>query len=92
MANIVIEGIEVSEETAALALREYLKGQPKKPYQFQAGDVCKSENDGMVRIIMAYCGDLLSFNDDGTWTSSNCQRHFESARYRKIGELKDYIK
>ena len=91
---ITIKGMEVSEDTIALALMQYFTEHPKK-YIFQAGDVASYEDEGQdsdYRIIVKYKGELLSFLINGEYSSSYCQRQFESNKYRKIGVLSDYIK
>jgi len=92
--TIVINNIEVPEDTAAEAMREwFLNHPPPKPeqYQFKAADVCKIR-DGFVRFIMQLRGKLISFDSSGIWAGSSNQKDFEDMGYRKIGELKDYIK
>ena len=89
---IEIEGRgQVLEETIIQALDEKF-GKPK-PYQFKEGDVA-IKSDGYSegpRIIVRYGDKLISFDTDGFYMSGS-QKEFESKGYRKIGELKDYIK
>ena len=81
---ITINGKQVSEETAALALEEYFKNHPK-PYIFEKGDVCVN-NGGSIRIIVSYHGKLKSSDTNGNLICEG-QKRFEVYGYRKIGEL-----
>ena len=63
----------------------------KEPYQFQAGDVVRNHY-GYKRIIVRFDGRLLAFDNDGVFIGKG-QEYFErESAYKKIGELKDYIK
>lgn len=89
---MLIKGVEFSEETiVGWAKNAGVSFEKPEPYQFKAGDVCKSEY-GHLRII---CKDanynLVSNGPDGTFQSSG-QDDFNRHLYEKIGELKDYIK
>lgn len=93
-----IEGVgAVSEETIKAALKDYFKGKPegelgKELYVFKAGDVAERDDDGKLRVIAkCICGKIVSIDDRGWWQSST-QEEFERYGYKKVGELKDYLK
>lgn len=86
-----IKGKEVSEETIAMALKGQFGFVFEEPYQFQAGDVIENEY-GSKRIIVNFEGSLLAFDEFGKFMGRG-QEYFERYYpYKKIGELKDFIK
>lgn len=84
-------GREVSDETATKALTEYFKTTEEKPYQFKAGDVCQSRY-GFRIIVSKPSGELMSVTERGIYAVSEEEDSFRRGGYRKIGELKDFIK
>ena len=83
-------GIQISDETVELAVKEYFKVHPEE-HQFPAGDV--AECDGMKRIILCTPENkLVSFNPiNGIWACQSGQKGFENYGYKHIGRISDYI-
>jgi len=84
-----IKGVEFSEETivgwarqAGISFEE-----PKKPYQFQAGDVVKTDT-GTIRIIVEARNVLYAINTNGYCVATG-QEVFKFCGYKKIGEIQD---
>ncbi len=87
-----IKGIEFSEETIVGWAKQAGVSFEEPKYQFKAWDI--AENDcGYKRIIIWDTKDKepRSFDPIGC-PQSQGQAKFENHGYKKIGELKDYIK
>ncbi len=67
------------------------KVEDEKRYIFKAGDVVVN-TVGHTRIILRRRGDFSSFSVEYGDLQGSGQEHFEKFKYKKIGELKDYIK
>lgn len=93
-----IEEIERRKENAKKIIQLWNAHNPteSEPYQFQSGDV--AEIDGRCKRIICYAvlpvkqGDIFSINAISGNVESNGQKAFERFGYKKIGELKNYIK
>jgi len=82
--------LTVREISEALGYEvKVVKEQPES-YQFKGGDVVKTDWN-LIRIILYIDGKSKSFDCNGFHQSTG-QQSFETNNYRKIGELKDYIK
>ena len=90
---IKIYNKELSEETIADA-REKALGmtfeKPERKYRFKTGDVVSF--DGLKRIICSLKGKNYSFDVYGCCRLERRDEEGWPENYRKIGELKDYIK
>lgn len=71
--------------------REEPKAPPvAAPYQFKAGDVCKSKTGIRIIVYDMTRNRLCSYGIEGTLLLLD-QEEFERHAYKKIGELKDYF-
>lgn len=90
-----IEGLgdkAVSDSTITEALKEHFSEKEKKPYEFQAGDICLTRPNHQKRLILKIDGKLRAFDVKDGECMARGQREFEECGYRKIGVISDFIK
>ena len=89
MANKIVfddgKEVELSKETTERLRKELVKPEPLK-----AGDVVKAPNGFRVIVKSPIDGKLQAFSMCGRWMSD--EENFHIWNYKKVGELKDYIK
>lgn len=86
MSNV--KELTVREISKELGYEVKVVKESEKPYQFKAGDVVESYSD--FRIIIEMDGKLAGFDIYG---KKRCSfGTVQDCSYKKIGELKDYIK
>jgi hypothetical protein len=97
----MIKEMTVSEISRALGHEvKVVKEQPKpKPYQFKAGDVAEFAHSTCKekRLMVEIKGELHAVDSASGFSAcfvgqGDKDRTFEANGYRKVGEIKDYIK